>query len=142
MTGAFFDTARFITERFHTQWTARNAGVPIVHANEDTAPTSEAFVYLETTVGSVKAASVGTPTNTLVRHNGLIQCNIFVPLAKGPGLALQYADDIADIFRLQVADGISYGEPYLGTQRQSGYGNGMWWSLPVFCPFTYDKVFP
>ena len=142
MTSVFFDSTQKITALLHTDWTALHADVPIVHANEPiNPPENAAFIYFEANIVSARAISVGTPNSALVRNAGLIQVNIFVPLAKGAGLALQYADDIANIFRLRTLEGIAYGEPYLGSQRQSALVNGMWWSLPVFCPFECDKVF-
>lgn len=133
---AFQTAAAAIRARFDSNWTT----TPKVYENmpyEETPGT--AFVYFEVMWGDSFAASIGSTTLRKFRHAGTIHTNIFTPINNGPGLALQYADSIAAIFRGQNFSGVECFAPRIGLGRQDIKGN--WWSVPLFCPFQYDADF-
>lgn len=137
----FLDIYKAIYNKLSAEWFALHPDLLIVTDNMqfDAFPVNSAWLYVSINQSIANAASVGSPGRTLIRRGGLIEVNIYTPLAQGVGLGLEYASEISNIFLLKEFNGVNCLEPYLGTQRERWNDNGRWWSTPVFIPFEYDS---
>lgn len=121
-----------ILNRLGDNWTR----TPIRWPNIASAPTEESHV--EPVVNRAEAfnASVSAASK-LVRHPGLLTLNIRVPLGGGDVVALDYADELAALFRNVTVDSITFRAP---TVRDLG-PEGAWYRVQVDCPFYRDSIF-
>lgn len=94
--------------------------------------------YVETRIRAQTAFNASIGASKRVRHPGLLTLVVRVPQNLGDGLAIDYADDLAGVFRnALVDDSIHFRAP---TVRPFGVTDG-WYEVHVDCPFYRDTVF-
>lgn len=94
--------------------------------------------YVEPVINRDEAFNADIATSPRIRHPGMLTLNVRVPLNEGDGRALEYADDLAEIFRNEtiVGTGIQFRAP---TIRPVGR-EGTWYRVQVDCPYWRDSI--
>lgn len=122
-----------VKARQEAGWTT----APFLYPNESY-PLSDnpsTFVAVEFPVAASDQASLGAPGANKFRDLGTIRFTINTPVNIKTDLAIQYAGELANLFRAKVFDGVITYAPsppvYLGAE-----GNYAAWSISI--PYKYD----
>lgn len=119
-TTKFSQHANLITKYFATQWATVRPTVPVAYSDKPPPAINTSDVpWARMTIifGPSILAGLGTPRT--VRDTGIVEGQIFTPIAQGDGLTTEIADDFASLFDvLTVTDGVLPGRvrfkvPYL-----------------------------
>lgn len=138
---SFAETAEAIRTRFADEWPLVRPSVSVAYDNTAFNPELDArdgnnnpapWVRLTIVPGEGFLASLGTPR--VWRATGVVVLQVFVPLARGDGLAYALADDVADIFRGVRVAGAVFRAPALTRIGPEG----AWYQLNVATPFQAD----
>lgn len=126
-----YDAARkTIQNMLNDSWTTT---AKVMSMNE-VPPTSGDWVRLSILDGEAQRAAIH---QARYRHPGLVVVQIFVEKDKGNGLAIQYGDSIASIFRGAAGGGITF---RAATVREIGSAEG-WFQVNVEIQFQRDETF-
>lgn len=139
---AFMTATKNIVQRLTANWDG--VTTPIVYDNVDYTPVEGVnFLYFSVSFQDAFQASLynsnGITEDRLYRHVGVIEANIFTALDKGIGEGFTLADTLSSIFRGVTFSGVTCLAPRILSGRQTVFGNGKWWSTPVFIGFQYDQ---
>lgn len=134
---SFADTAATIRQRFATEFALIRASVLVAYANRQfTPPENGEWVRLNIVEGGSVLAGLAGPGANLYRNSGVVTVQIFVPVAVGDGTAYEIADDIAEIFRSKLVDGVRFRTPATSPAGP----DGAWYQRNVTVPFTADQI--
>lgn len=125
-----------IRERLAANWLT----TPIKYENTPSPAVEPPFVYLETRFVGSDQVSIGTGASARrYRQRGLIIIGIYVTKNAGAGLAAQYADSIAAIFRGQTFGGVVCLAPVPDRGRPAD-DEGNYWLKTLTCEFYSDAL--
>lgn len=129
--------AQVVRERLNTNWTTTQIHWP----NTDFTPGTSPWIRPTILPADARAADIATAPR--YRHVGVLIIQVFVPLGAGDGLALEYADTIAALFRGQNVSGVRfYGEDGEAVRiRNVGPDGKGFFQMNVECPMFRDTIF-
>lgn len=114
------------------------AKTDVVKPNTQYTPSGSRTPYVEVRIRAQTAFNASIGASKRVRHPGLLTLVVRVPINRGDGLAKDYADDLAGVFRNALVDeSIHFRAP---TVRDFGPNDG-WYEVHVDCPYHRDTVF-
>lgn len=124
---------------------ALGPAIPLQVSNDDQElpdpPTP--WMYLRFIGSSPITAGIAATGQHMHREYGSFQVNVFVPSGQGEEIADTYANQIADLFRVQNADGVFYcdeGEEPRIEENPDAIPNGNWYGLTVTVNFRHDWI--
>lgn len=139
---AYTTCAGYIIQRLDTNW--NKVQTPVVYDNEQYVPAENSnFMYFSVNFVDATQASLynlnGSTEDRLFRYTGVIEANIFTSLNEGPGEGFTLADTLSNIYRGRTFNNVTCFTPRVMSGRQQKFGEGKWWSTPVFIGFQYDQ---
>lgn len=139
---AFLTCAGYIIQRLEANWNTTTT--PVVYDNMDYAPVDGTnFMYFAVNFVDARQASLysnnGSVEQRLYRHFGVIEANIFTTLNTGVGMGFTLADTLSNIYRGKSFNNVLCFAPRVMSGRENKFGDGKWWSTPVFIGFQYDQ---
>jgi hypothetical protein len=114
-------------------WTTTRVDYP----NDTTTPPSDgsSFVEVDFPLAGSDQASLGAPGANKFRDTGVIRFIVNIKSGDGTELATQYADELADLFRAKVFQGVITYAPsppvFLGV-------DGMYAAWSITVPYKFD----
>lgn len=127
------DETAAITGLLESQWT----DTPIEFPNTPLNPNGAAHVSVAIRRQTAFNASVNSE-NRRVRHPGLLVLTVRVPQGTGDGTAIDYGDQLADLFRnISLEPGMHFRAP---TVRPLGPDGKGFYVVQVECPFYRDSI--
>jgi hypothetical protein len=139
----FADIAAAIRQRLAANW----ATTPILYENLDenqvqtAGQNPESFIVLEIIPLMNEQKDFGDPAHVGYRTRGIFNIHILTPANAGDGLALEYADTLAAIFRGKEFSGvICYGSTIRGGGQKADAA-GRYWQVVLSTEFYCDKTF-
>lgn len=128
-----------LAKHFNDEWEKLSNALPVAWENVPLDPANPPAGYVSFHIinGQPGAVSIGVPGSNIVRHPGIVNVNIFVPLDAGKVAALSVADNVAAILRSVSIQGILVREPAAVTLGQ----NGAYFQVNVSAPFQRDSLY-
>ena len=128
-----------LAEHFRANFPGVPGSLPIAWENvrlvPDNPPTG--YVHFAILNGAASQQTIGAPGSNVVRHVGIINVNVFVPVDQGKPPALRLADEIAAILRSVSVEGIIVREPAI---RSLG-ADGPYFQVNISAGFQRDSLF-
>lgn len=93
------------------------------------------FVDVDFPIAASDQASLGAPGANKFRDDGAIRFIVSTPVNTGTSLATQYANELADLFRAKVFDGVITYAPSPPVYLGAG-GSYASWSIAI--PYKHD----
>lgn len=135
----YADEYAALAGHFNAEWEKLSNALPLAWENvplDEPNPPS-GYVAFHVLNGQAGTVSIGAPGSNTVRHPGIINVNIFVPLDAGKPAALRVADNVAAILRSVSIQGILVREPSAVTIGPSG----AYFQMNVSAPFQRDSLY-
>ena len=124
-----------IFDRLRANWTTTD----IVYPNTDFKPTTgQPFIGVQ--IDTLVSGQISIASPSIDRISGVLSIEVLTPINEGVGLALEYAEILAAIFRKVRFNGVLMFSPNIASGQQIKYSNSKWWNTPLACPFQYDAV--
>jgi len=143
MTAHLFTFKAAIEKRLADNWST----TPILFENmslsqlEVAGKKPDSFVFIEITPYAQEQISLGRAGDRLYRTEGFIFLHVFTPLGTGGGLADNYMDSLASIFRGTEFDGVLCYDVMQSGEAGKGDDEGRYWRTSLRCKFQADKTF-
>jgi hypothetical protein len=125
-----------------TRLNANFTAIPVIGFNDDGEgeDLNGDFVVVKVMPDSSTVASINGPTNR-IRTSGVIIFYIYTALNTGIQAGVDYADQIAAIFRQKSFDNVVCLSTRLAYQDKNEYNKKSLWLTQLVCGFFYDENF-
>lgn len=135
------DAVSLIRQRLASNWTTTPiayTGVPFDPQNPGGAFTAGGpWIYLDEDLPNDRfQATIGNNTN-VEREVGAVQIHVFTPAEQGPGLAQEYADTLAGLFRWWRSGDLIVRSP----RKASSETDGDWYRYSLHIPYQVDNSY-
>lgn len=128
-----------LAAHFQANFPGVPGSLPIAWENVKLVPDNPPTGYVHFAIlnGAASQQSIGAPGSNVVRHVGVVNVNVFMPVDQGKTPALRLADEIAAILRTVAVEGIIVREPAI---RSLG-DDGRYIQVNVSAGFQRDSLF-
>lgn len=125
-----------LTSLIKDGWAARTlAGTPVIYDNIEELDVADLQSFVRFTVEFVNARQANIAKQPYTRTYGSVTCNVFVRANTGNKIALNYVDELTELFEYVVLGGL-----HLQTPIPSAPNNrDGWYSIDLRTPFYFDS---
>lgn len=129
------DVVTAVKARVAANWT--HAPVFDLNEEEEAPGDGSAYLLILYPISDSEQMSIGDPGNNLHRESGVIRFLLYYGRGQGIETAMQWAWDLASLFRQKIFDGVRTLSPASPTiDDRNDVGN--YYVFPVTVPYQYD----
>ncbi len=114
---------------------------PIFGANQQQQPPLDGseFLVIQYPLATASGITIGAPGANVHREEGVIRIVIHTERGAGVAKALQWADQLAALFRAKIFDGVRTFSPSPATEDETN-DNGLYYAHSIAIPYQFDLI--